>query len=121
MEIELPTQQKNRLELKLLKEQIKQAKENLHCLSEKAERISSRMRIAEDRFIGKRDDEERMRKINEESKKTAVKHYYQWCEIDELFVLENKSRMTFVEMAKYLGRTHKSIKAKICTLKKREA
>jgi seryl-tRNA synthetase len=107
---------KHRKELELVNAEIAEVKIRLHNLSEKARAIRHRLRHAVEREAGNT-DEERQKISNDKTRETASLHYADWSVKDELFLLENKHKMTYVEMAKHLGRTRKAIKGKIYQLK----
>ncbi|MFA6240084.1 MAG: hypothetical protein WC655_04100 [Candidatus Hydrogenedentales bacterium] len=100
-----------------MNKEIAAVKKQLHELAQKAELIRVRIRASEERETGKRDDDKRMAEINQSTKATATLHWSKWCDVDDAFLMENLDKMTYRELAKQLGRTLRSIRSRVATLK----
>ena len=107
----------NRMELKAVNKEIATVKKQLHELAEKAELLRVRIRASEERENGKRDDDKRMAEINQTTKAAATLHWSKWSEVDDSYLVENLDKMTYRELAKQLGRTLRSIRSRVATLK----
>lgn len=104
-------------ELENIEKEISEIKPVLSRLIKRKKILKSRIKIARKRTLGVRNDEARMRKINDQSKKFASLHYSKWDKNDEDMLIGYIGKMKLMDIAKRLGRTRRSIKAKIYKIK----
>ena len=109
-------QKANILELEKIEREMLEINAPIYLLKKRRKTLKNRIKFSRQRRLGIRKDDVRMKRVNEKSKKFATLHCSRWDENDEAVLMRCVGKMKYIDIAKKLGRTRKSIKAKIYIL-----